>query len=101
MAGEIRLATDPHDTHTRVMSRLNMTLNEVTLARLTRHATQAREPVATFARGLLQEALDRREADARRRKLAADYAAGREDAADLLRDLEAAQLEGLLEEPRP
>jgi hypothetical protein len=79
------------------MSRLNLTLDDDTHARLTRYATQAKLAVATLARQLLREAVERREAEARRRKLAADYAAGRADAREILDDLEAPQLEGLLD----
>ena len=80
------------------MSRLNLTLDDDTLSGLTRHALKAKVGVATFARELLREAIARREADVRRRKLARDYAAGRGDAAEMLRDLEAPQLEGLLDD---
>lgn len=80
------------------MSRLNLTLDDDTHDWLARHAAAADVAVAAFARELLREAVARREADARRRKLARDYAAGRADAAELLRDLEAPQLEGLLDE---
>jgi len=50
-------------------------------------------PGATLAKTLIQEALEGRESARRRRKLAADYAAERDDARDLLRELEAGQLE--------
>ena len=52
---------------------------------------------AALARRLVHEGLDRREALALRRKLAADYAAGRADSKDLLRDFEPGQLD-LLDE---
>ena len=58
-----------------------------------RYARQAGARRATAARELLKESLERREALARRRKLAADYAAGRDDAAEVLAELEAAQLD--------
>ena len=80
------------------MSRLNLTLDADTLAGLTRHASRAKVAVATLARELLREAVARREAEAQRRKLARDYAAGRADATELLRDFEAPQLEGLLDD---
>ena len=80
------------------MSRLNLTLDDDTLSWLTRHAAREKVGVAAYARRLLREALEQREALARRRKLAADYAAGREDAAEVLRDLERPQLEGLLDD---
>lgn len=73
------------------MSRLNMTLDDDTDHRLERHARRAGLRVASFARELLREALDRRELAERRRKLAADYAADRADAAALLQELETIQ----------
>ena len=79
------------------MSRLNLTLDDDTQDWLKRHAKQERVPLAAFARKLLGEAVASREALARRRKLAADYAAGREDAQEILRDLERPQLEALLD----
>lgn len=75
------------------MARLNLTLDADTFARLNRHAQRAGAQCATLARGLLQEALERREALERSRKLAADYAGDRQDARELLRDLEAGELE--------
>jgi metal-responsive CopG/Arc/MetJ family transcriptional regulator len=75
------------------MPRLNLTLDEDTSMRLDRHARQAGAQRATLARRLIREALDRREAAQRRRKLAADYAADRADARELLADLERAELE--------
>jgi hypothetical protein len=80
------------------MSRLNLTLDGDTLAWLQRHASKAKTGVASLARQLIEEAVEHRESLRRRRKLAADYAAGREDARALLADLEAPQLEGLLDE---
>ena len=76
-----------------VMSRLNLTLDADTEAWLARHATREGTPRATLARSLLREALAHREALARRKKLAADYAAGRDDTRDLLADLEPGALE--------
>jgi hypothetical protein len=75
------------------MARLNLTLDQDTFARLEKHAREARTRRATLAKTLIQEALEGREAARRRRKLAADYAAERDDARDLLRELEAGQLE--------
>jgi len=75
------------------MARLNLTLDEDTSKRLDRHAQELRARRATVARTLIQEGLDRREAARRRRRLARDYAAGREDARELLADLEAGELE--------
>jgi len=48
---------------------------------------------AALAREILREGIARREEIARRRKLAADYAADRRDAASLLADLESAELD--------
>ena len=76
-----------------VMARLNLTLDDDTSKRLEKHARETRERRATLARTLIQEGLDRREAARRRRKLARDYVAGRDDARELLRDLEASELE--------
>ena len=80
------------------MSRLNLTLDDVTFSWLRKHAAREKIAVATCARRLLREAVEQQEALAHRRKLAADYAAGREDARDVLRDLERPQLEGLLDD---
>jgi hypothetical protein len=75
------------------MARLNLTLDDDTFDRLTRHARRAGGRRATLARRILREGLDAREVRERKRKLAADYAAGRADARALLAELEAAQLE--------
>lgn len=75
------------------MARLNLTLPDDTLSRIIKHARRQRVPSAGLARTLLVEALDRREALERRRKLAADYAAGRQEASGLLAALEAGELE--------
>ncbi len=80
------------------MSRLNLTLDPDTLAWLERHAARERLAVAALARRLLQEAVDQHETLARRRKLAADYAAGRDDVREVLSELERPQLEGLLDD---
>jgi len=80
------------------MSRLNLTLDDDTHAWLTKHASRANVAIASLARELLQEAVLRRESLVRRRKLAADYAAGRDDVTELLGELEAPQLEGLLDD---
>jgi len=61
--------------------------------RLEKHARQAGTRRATLARKLLREAIARREAAERQRKLAADYAAERGSTRELLRELEAGQLE--------
>jgi hypothetical protein len=74
-----------------VMPRLNMTLDDDTDSSLTRHAKREGARRATFARALLREGLLRRDEADRRKKLAADYAAGRPDAKALLADLESPQ----------
>ena len=75
------------------MARLNLTLDDDTFTRLVRHAKREGGRGATLARRILREGLDAREARERRRKLAADYAAGRPDARELLESLEPAQLD--------
>jgi hypothetical protein len=75
------------------MPRLNLTLDEDTFGRLTRHAKGQGGRRAALARRILREGLDAREARDRRRKLAADYAAGRPDARELLEHLERPQLD--------
>jgi hypothetical protein len=80
------------------MSRLNLTLDRDTTSWLEKHAAREKMALASFARRLLREAVEQRELLARRRKLAADYAAGREDAREVLDDLERPQLEGLLDD---
>lgn len=80
------------------MTRVNLTLDPDTFARLSRVARQAHAPCAAVARALLLEGLDHRETAERQRKLAADYAAGRADARALLEELEMPQLENLDEE---
>ncbi|MCC6527048.1 MAG: ribbon-helix-helix protein, CopG family [Polyangiaceae bacterium] len=77
------------------MERLNLTLDAPTSSALARHARRQGKPRAAVARELIQEALGRREALERQRKLARDYAAGREDGAAVLADLETLQLEVL------
>lgn len=75
------------------MARLNLTLDADTFSRLVRHARDAGARRASLARTLLREALERREALARRRKLAADYAADRDDVRAALEELEPGELE--------
>jgi 4'-phosphopantetheinyl transferase EntD len=79
------------------MARLNLTLDPDTFRELDRYTRQLGKPRARVAKELLREGLERRRAAERRRKLAADYVAGRSDARAALRDLEAAQL-GLLDD---
>ncbi|MBI4472448.1 MAG: CopG family transcriptional regulator [Acidobacteria bacterium] len=76
-----------------VMARVNLTLDEETFRELDRHTKRVGKPRATVARELVREALASRTAAERRRRLAADYAAGRADARAALKDLESAQLE--------
>lgn len=75
------------------MARLNLTLDDDTLARLASHAKREGGRGPALARRILREGLDAREARERKRKLAADYAAGRSDARELLESLETAQLD--------
>jgi predicted transcriptional regulator len=80
------------------MSRINLTLDADTEQRLARHAKRLGKPRAAAARQLLSDGLARREAQERRKTLAADYSAGRHDAREILEDLERAQLDLLDEE---
>jgi hypothetical protein len=75
------------------MSRLNLTLSADTFSKLARGARSRRVRVATYTRRLIEDALARTERAAHLKKLAADYAAGRDDAAELLADMEAGQLD--------
>lgn len=75
------------------MARLNLTLDEDTFRTLERHTRRSGKRLAALAKEILREGLAQREAAERRRRLAADYAAGRGDARALLKDLESAQLE--------
>jgi predicted transcriptional regulator len=78
------------------MTRLNVTLDQETYAALSRHAKLVRKPRANVAKEILAEGLARRNATAQRKKLAADYRAGRADARTLLKDFESPQLELLV-----
>jgi hypothetical protein len=82
----------------RVMTRLNLTLDKDTYAELASHAKRLGKPQARVAKELLAEALARRALRERRQRLARDYAAARADAGRLLKDHEAAQLELLDDE---
>jgi predicted transcriptional regulator len=75
------------------MRHLNMRLDQETYEALERQAKQTRKPCAKIAQEILSEGLARRDAVARREKLAADYRAGRADARALLNDLESSQSE--------
>jgi predicted transcriptional regulator len=77
----------------RVMSRLNLTLDDDTSLALERHAKREKRPRAAVARELLSEAIREREARERQKRLARDYVAGRADVTALLSDFEEAQLE--------
>ena len=74
------------------MARVNLTLEPDTLERLERHAREVGKARTTLARELLIEGLDRVERRRRARKLAADYAAGADEARRLLGELEGAQV---------
>ncbi|MBI5533600.1 MAG: hypothetical protein HY898_12850 [Deltaproteobacteria bacterium] len=80
------------------MGRVNMTLDAVSSERLKRYAKRLGRPQATVAGDLVREGLELRAAEERRRKLAADYAAGRADARELLAVMEPGQLEILGDE---
>jgi len=80
------------------MKRLNVTLTQETYEALERQAKQTRKSCVKLAEDLLSEGLARRDAATRRKKLAADYRAGRADARALLNDLESSQLELLDDE---
>lgn len=77
----------------RVMSRLNLTLDSVTLEALERDAKKERVRPATHARRLLREALEQRALRERRRRWAEAYRADRDDAKKLLTETEAGQLD--------
>ena len=68
-------------------------LDQETYAALEKQAKQTRKPRARVAKEILSEGLARRDAAARRKKLAADYRAGRADTRALLNDFESLQLE--------
>lgn len=80
------------------MKRLNVILNQETYEALERQAKQTRRTCAKVAEDLVLEGLTRRDAATRRKKLVADYRAGRADARALLNDLESSQLELLDDE---
>jgi hypothetical protein len=75
------------------MERINLTLDVDTSSALDKHARKQGKARATVARELIREALAQRRVTEVRRKMARDYAAGRADASDILRDLESPQLE--------
>ena len=81
-----------------VMSRLNLTLDNDTEMQLADYARKLGKPRARLARELLREGLSRRKAQDRRRQLAEDYAADREDVEELLGELEGLQTDLLGEE---
>jgi len=80
------------------MPRLNLTLDADTFSRLDRYARRQGGRRAGLARRILRDALNSREALERRKKLAADYTAGRRDSRQLLDQLEVPQLEWFREE---
>jgi len=77
---------------------MNLTLDQETSNWIRRHAAAGKLRQATMARQLLTEAVAHRQRVEERKKLAADYAAGRKDAASALRDLEGQQLDGWADE---
>lgn len=80
------------------MARVNLTLDPVTYEKLSRHAKASKAARASMARTLLREALEHRDELERRKKLAQDYASGRNDVRALLAELEDPQLELLGDE---
>ena len=80
------------------MARLNLTLDADTFQKLDRHSGRVGRPRARVATEILREGLARREAAECRKRLAADYAAGRADARALLKGLESSQLDLLDDE---
>jgi predicted transcriptional regulator len=80
------------------MTKLSVILDQKTYEALEKQAKQTRKPCVRVAKEILSEGLARRDAVARRKKLAADYRAGRADARALLNDLESVQLELLDDE---
>ncbi len=68
------------------MSRLNLTLPEVTMKALSRHA--GGRPTARVARELIEAGLAREARATRLKRLARDYAASRADALEVLADFE-------------
>jgi len=75
------------------MARVNLTLDQDTFRRLERHARRVGKPKARAATDVLREGLARQELAEQRAKLARDYAAQRQDAGTLLRELERGQLD--------
>jgi hypothetical protein len=82
----------------RVMARLNLTLDDATLAALSREARRAGVRVATHARQLLAEAVARHQLLQKRRVWAEAYQADRADAGKLVADLEPATFDLLGDE---
>jgi len=80
------------------MGRLNLTLDDATLAALNRDARKAGTRTATHARRLLREAVARRELAERRQAWAEAYRADRADAHRLTEDLAAPTFEMLDDE---
>ena len=75
------------------MARLNLTLDEDTLAALRGDARREHRRVSTHARELLREAMERRQRARRARTWAEAYRADRADAHTLLAELEPGELE--------
>jgi hypothetical protein len=80
------------------MARLNLTLDDDTLAALSREARRAGVRVATHARRLLAEAVARHQLLQKRRVWAEAYQADRTDPGKLVADLEPATFELLGDE---
>jgi hypothetical protein len=74
------------------MPRLSLTLDAGTASRLEAYARRRGIQPATMATDFIREALNRYEAAVKRTKLAAGYAADRDETRRLLQDFEAGEL---------
>lgn len=70
-----------------------MTLSVGTSVQLIKHAKRVGRPRAAFARELLSAALEQLDREERIRKWEADYAAGWDDALEIMADMQDAQAE--------
>lgn len=80
------------------MARINLTLDRNTYTLLDEHARKLHKPRARVVKEILLEGLAQREAMERRKRLARDYAAGRDDTREVLEAWEVGQLEMLEDE---
>ena len=82
------------------MARLLITLDQDMAGSLAKHAKRVGKPRARVAKEILAEGLARQDAITRRKKLVADYLAGRAETRALLKDMESPQAE-LLNDGEP